>query len=768
MSCRRLAPLLLLAAGCGQGTTPDTGQPTGILARLELSPAGGEAAAPTPIRELARWDALAAEGGAEGWTFSGSEPRTIPFGEAELLRVDRSNPAEAIVRLPLEFRSTPRLRLRAVVRGEGFMMRTRLLRGDEVVAEVGAPLVKSRGVQEFVIDLPPASAASPLSADSIVLSFPRGPLPVALAGLIVEDLPPDGNLPPEAFGGIALLELGSDGRQGTVLRRDTPLRASFELALPGSELRFSTALPADIEAALGSCEVEVVVRDAGGATLTRQLNPGPAWTEQRIPLDELTAGEALVEFRLGSGSDSEGLALLGRPQLVRPGQAPPTVLLITSDTHRADHVGFLAGPDGPQTELIDELARRGASFLDAISSINNTTPSHVALMTGTTPRDTGILSNAKRLAAQAPTIADRFAERGYATIAAVSAAPVCSDFSALDQGFDRYSNPEFRSARDGAETVQQLLDWLPAVRDQPLFVWLHLYDAHSPYDPPGELTGLYYAGAEDPFDPEAPGADPELAPDWAPEIQDPAYTDSLYKGEVSYVDQRLAQLFEHERFWSGVVALTADHGETLRTGGVHRYGHHTLSHANLAIPLVLVGPGVEAGARIETPVEQLDVGRTLLDLAGHPDADFPGRNLLAGAGPGPDAGLRFALEANGYSAAILRGRWMLKLGLREDRSVLEKTGDWYHKAELYDITVDESCEHDLGSEHPELFAELRRELVNWLRSRSSRGWSEEARGDAGAIARQLAELGYTGSDPASGEREWIPVGCPCPNCSAAR
>ena len=231
---------------------------------------------------------------------------------------------------------------------------------------------------------------------------------------------------------------------------------------------------------------------------------------------------------------------------------------------------------------------------------------------------------------------------------------------------------------------------------------------------------------------------------------------------------RLAQLFEHERFWSGVVALTADHGETLRTGGVHRYGHHTLSHANLAIPLVLVGPGVEAGARIETPVEQLDVGRTLLDLAGHPDADFPGRNLLAGADASPGADLRFALEANGYSAAVLRGRWMLKLGLREDRSVLEKTGDWYHKAELYDITVDESCEHDLGSEHPELFAELRRELVDWLRSRSSRGWSEEARGDAGAIARQLAELGYTGSDPASGEREWIPVGCPCPNCSAAR
>jgi arylsulfatase A-like enzyme len=771
MPRRRLAlPLLLLAAACGgpanEGLPPTPGD---AVQRLELEPLGEVTPAPSARRELARWEDLAAEGGAAGWAFRNTTARPVPFGDMRLLVLDRSRPLEAAVAAPLSFRSTPRVRLSAVVRGEGFMMTARLERDGEVVARVQAPLVRSRGVQEFVIDFPSAAGTgAALVADTLVLGLPPGPLPVGLSALTVEDLPVGGKLPAEAFGGVALLEIGADGRQGSVLTGEAGARARFTLAGSGLELRFADAVPAGAAEALGAAELEVVLRDAAGTELRRRFTPTAAWSDRVVPLDELAPGEVTAEFHARPASGGEALLALARPWVARPLEAPPTVLLVTSDTHRADHLGFLAGEDGPRTELIDRLAARGVSFLDAVSSINNTTPSHVALMTGTTPRDTGILSNAKRLAREAPTLADRFAERGFVTLAAVSAAPVCSEFSALDQGFDRYSNPDFRSARDGAETLAQLLEWLPAVEDQPLFVWLHLYDAHSPYDPPEALTRLYYPEDLEPFEPASPMAQPELAPHWAPDIMDPVYTESLYKGEVSYVDERLAELFRHERFWEGLVALTADHGETLRSGGVHRYGHHTLSHANLAVPLVLVGPGLEPGARLEAPVEQIDVGRTLLDLAGFPDADFPGRNLLAAAETTPPDGLRFALEANGYSAAVLRGRWMLKLGLREDRSVLEKTGDWYHRAELYDVTVDEACEHDLSAEQPELARELREALVGWLRSRSARGWSREAAGDADAVARQLAELGYTGSDPADAGREWVPAGCACENCRAAR
>jgi arylsulfatase A-like enzyme len=692
----------------------------------------------------------------------------MSFEERELLVIDRPRPLQLTIDAPLSFRSTPRLHLGAVVRGEGFQLSVRLEREGVVVASTMAPLVRSRGLQEFVIDLPLPEGSTGLEADRVVLGLPPGPLPIGIASLRIEDLPVDGRLPAEAFGGIALLEIGGDGRHGTVLSSGAEARAQVRVSGPGRELRFADAVPAEIAARLGAPELELVLRAADGAEERRRFTPGPAWTDRVVPLDTLAGQELTVEFLVHAAGGDGGLALLSRPWIATPLEAPPTVLLVTSDTHRADHLGLVSGEDGPHTELLDQLAARGVTFLDAISSINNTTPSHVALLTGTPPRDTGILSNARRLSQEAPTLADRFAERGFVTLAAVSAAPVCSEFSALDQGFDRYSNPDFRSARDGAETLAQLLDWLPALEDQPLFVWLHLYDAHSPYDPPEELLRLYYPEDRGPLDPASPIAQPELAPDWAPEIMDPVYTESLYKGEVSYVDRRLAELFGHERFWDGVVAFTADHGETLRRGGIHRFGHHTLSHANLAVPLVLAAPGLEAGARVETPVQHLDVGRTLLDLAGYPEAEFPGTNLLLAAESTPPDTLRFAMEANGYSAAVLQGRWMLKLGLREDRSVLEKTGDWYHRAELHDVTVDEACEHDLSAEHPELTRELRTRLVEWLRGRRTRDWSREARGDAETVARQLAELGYTGTDPAAAERDWVPVDCPCPNCRAAR
>ena len=68
--------------------------------------------------------------------------------------------------------------------------------------------------------------------------------------------------------------------------------------------------------------------------------------------------------------------------------------LITSDTHRADHLGFLFADGELRTDAIDALAERGVVFSNAVASINNTTPSHVALMTGLSPRDTGAVANA--------------------------------------------------------------------------------------------------------------------------------------------------------------------------------------------------------------------------------------------------------------------------------------------------------------------------------------------------------------------------------------
>jgi arylsulfatase A-like enzyme len=592
---------------------------------------------------------------------------------------------------------------------------------------------------------------------------------LALESVLIEDVALGGYLPAEAFGGVALIEVGPDARRGTCISTAAGARTSFEVKNAEQEFVFSYTIPSSVIRAGRAPELRVVLESGSTELATRVLDfvgderTPPAWREERIELGRWLGREISANFELVSDEGDLRLAVVGEPQLVLRHSNPRTVLLITSDTHRADHLGFVAGAKGPRTEMLDKLAAGGVSFLDVTSSINNTTPSHVALFTGLTPRDTGIVANAKRLSDAAPTLAERFAEQGYATLAAVSAAPVCYQFSGLGQGFDRYSNPAYRSARNSKETLGQLLEWLPDYEGRPLFVWLHLYDAHAPYEPPQKFIDLYYKDVVDPYDPASPVADISLAPSWDTRIADPVYTESLYKGEVTYQDERLGELLAMDRFWNGTIAFTADHGENLRNGGEYRFEHRGLTHSTLAVPLIFRGPDLERGMRRRAPVQQIDVGRTLLDIAGYPEVDFPGENVFSKSED--DDTPRFAIEANGFSASILSGKWMLLFGLRPTRSNTDTTRKWLHNVALYDIEADEACQEDVSGQHPEVAAQLRRLMVRWLDQGQQNRWKEEAIGSAAEVARQLNELGYVTLDDDGSSGAWIEADCACENCA---
>jgi len=773
---RRLLPALLLLAACSSGeeaAPPQQPRLAGALQRLEVEPLGtltipgGTTGLEAPAaRDMRTWGALGVEGAVDQWDFSGTRTQYLQLEGRPVLVVHREEPTRLYIPASLSLRDTPQITFELVVRNQGFKIRGELVGGGEVLSEAELQIIKSKGFQTLRMTFP-AVQGEAIEVDRIVLDIPPGELPLGLVSVSIEDVPLGGTLPLEAFGGWTLVEIGSDARRGTCLSTEAGARTSFEVTGEDQELAFSHATPRSIIRAGEPPVLEMrLVSEEGDRVdmdlpFAGSLESPPNWKEVRVTVGHLVGQAVEVEFRVRSPDGSPRLGVLGQPQLVARRPEPATVLLVSSDTHRADHLGFVAGEEGPRTEWLDKLAENGVAFLDATSSINNTTPSHVALFTGLSPRDTGIVANATRLADTAPTLAERFAEQGYATLAAVSAAPVCSQFSGLGQGFDRYSNPGYRSARDSAETLEQLMAWLPDYEGRPLFVWLHVYDAHSPYEAPDELLHLYYPEDLKPRDPGSPVADYDLAPDWDPTIADPVYTESAYKAEVSYVDRRLSELLELERFWAGTIAFTSDHGETLRDGGEYRFSHRDLSPSTIAVPLIFKAPGLPGGERREEPVRQIDVGRTLLDLAGHVGVDFPGRNVLEGGGE--KGGVRFSIQANGYSAAALTDEWMLRLALRRGRAELHAVG-------LYHVPSDEACRNDRSAEEPELTARLRAELVAWLVAAERRSWDEAARGDADVVQRQLAELGYVGGEEAGDApaAAWIDPDCACANCAAFR
>ncbi len=579
---------------------------------------------------------------------------------------------------------------------------------------------------------------------------------------------------PAAGGAPELVQIRPDRvelRRGVALSSDRPLVGEVR-AQTGTELAFSYGAPDRMRVGGQRPRIDVTLTAASGRSVSRELEledtleQPSTWHRATMDLAPF-AGEAVtVRFELSVHGDQQGFCVIAELRVRRPARDVPTVLLITSDTHRADHMGAASEDPLVTTPTLDALGARGVYFENCYSSTNVTNPSHVALMTGIHPRDTRILENDVLLKGDANTLAERFHAAGYRTLAVVSARHLVHEESGLGQGFDRMSAPR-HADRDAALTLDVLTGWLEDAQGEPLFVWLHIFDAHSPYAPPAPFDGRYYPGGkQQAYDPSLPLTIPEgvVMPPFLKDLRDVEFPYAQYRAEVDYLDEQLERILERDRFRAGIVAFTADHGESFGQHGVY-WDHAELYPDTVHIPLILAWPGAPAGRRVPQPVRQIDVGRTLLDLAGLPDAEFHGRNLrwtLDDGSPEP----RFLISAQGSSAAISSGAWHLILHLRKHRQQATMPQRAEHEVELYDTDRDPGCEIDLVEEEHERARAMRASLVRWLLDAKSEGLGGS--GSRKTAAHQaLVALGYASDEPGgpgAGE-PWIDGECTCEWCS---
>jgi arylsulfatase A-like enzyme len=564
---------------------------------------------------------------------------------------------------------------------------------------------------------------------------------------------------PIAREGARMVEiLESDGRVAVGLTASRPLETTLE-ADAGQRLTFSHCVPPISRGPGREHALVVTLRDERGEQRRETLASSYEWGTDSLSLEPFS-GVVTARFELNLAGGTSGLVALGEPTLERVASHAPTVVLITSDTHRADHLGALSG-GAVRTPALDRLAARGVLFEDCVSSANVTLPSHVTLMTGTPPRDTGVVYNADVLGDGPRTLAEQFHEAGWVTYAAVSAASLRHGRSGLGQGFDRMAGPANGFA-DASEGIERVLGWIEDAEGLPLFVWLHLFDAHTPYREQPSIEH-YYPPDRDPRDP----ALPELAA-WktthAPaDARDLDYVIGLYRSEITHLDAQLARLFDHARVERAIVAFTADHGESLTEHDIY-FGHQELYPQTLAVPLILTFPGAPEGQRATWPVQQLDLGRTLLQLAGLESADFPGVTIPV-LGAGEQALPRFALAAGGQSASVFAGDAFFVLHLT-DHDHIDPNHPGYpaHSVELYDRAADPECLRELSAERPELAARLRELVIDWLLDARTMGWNVTGKSADADALDELAELGYTTDYRESAEILWFDPDCECTQC----
>ncbi|OLC75582.1 MAG: hypothetical protein AUH72_20185 [Acidobacteria bacterium 13_1_40CM_4_65_8] len=233
--------------------------------------------------------------------------------------------------------------------------------------------------------------------------------------------------------------------------------------------------------------------------------------------------------------------------------AARNLLFITIDTLRADHVGAY-GAKRVATPNIDRVAREGALARHADVQVPLTRPSHISIFSGRYPAEHGIRDNvAPALRTDVPLMAETLKASGFATAGFVSSI-VLARPSGLERGFDTFSD-RFDVAEDDARflnTIQrrgdvatgEAVEWIRAHAQDRFFTWVHLYDPHDPYEPPGRYAVEY---ADRPYDGEVAWSD-ELVGRLLTALSDAGVADRTLVVVTSDHDVKECSRFLRQRF----------------------------------------------------------------------------------------------------------------------------------------------------------------------------------------------------------------------------
>src|SRR5712691_4838468 len=405
----------------------------------------------------------------------------------------------------------------------------------------------------------------------------------------------------------------------------------------------------------------------------------------------------------------------------------PNVVLVTLDTTRADRMGFLGSARG-LTPALDALARQGTVFEKAFAQAPITTVSHATILSGTYPQFHRVNDFGVALPASVPWLPDLLRAQGYRTAAFVGALildPRAGLAPGFDRGFETYDagfkikrGKEDRYAtmeRRGGEVVSRALAWLGQRPPGPFFLWVHLYDAHDPYEAPEPFRSRF---AKAPYD-----------------------------GEIAYVDAQvgtlIAGLRAAELMDGTAVAVIADHGESLGEHGESTHGVF-LYDPTIHVPLLLKRPGGrDAGRRVAARVSAVDMAPTLLEIAGvTAPAAIQGHSLLALSST-PRAADRPAYAETDYPRRAFG--WSSLAAWRGDRFLYVKAP----RRELYDLDADPAAARNVAEERKAVADGVARTLEEFRRRTASDGSGSAAPALDPQLAEKLASLGYVSTGAAA-------------------
>jgi arylsulfatase A-like enzyme len=484
----------------------------------------------------------------------------------------------------------------------------------------------------------------------------------------------------------------------------------------------------------------------------------------------------------------------------------PNIILITLDTVRADHVSCY-GYERQTTPNLDAFSREAVLYKNAYAPSPWTLASHASMFTGMYPAKHGAHFNTDsvqiakyfesqknqlfdmsdlntrsilKLSEENMTLAEILSERGYRT-AGIIGGPFTSSIFGLAQGFDYYDEhfldvekdisfsliyqvvDFFFSLKDfiiqsGYSAVKRLasqlnktaFQWLAKNHEQPFFLFINYFDAHTPYIPPpaycryfGKVktdiimkhwspkTDLSYCTAESSIMFSIIDGNHQLTP------EEKELFISRYDAEIRYLDHCLGLLLKRLKdlkvYDNTLIIITSDHGEAFGEHSLVSHGR-TLYEELLRVPLIIKYPSneLQRGA-VEKRVSLVDLFPTILSFLDYPiPSGIDGENLGSSNHP---------VIAEWYH------KWWDPEKYRRDLKTLYQGKLKYIWAsnglnELYDLESDPGEENNLIEKFSSKAQEMQSTLNQWLASFKPPGAEGKAVKINKSTEEKLRALGY--------------------------
>jgi arylsulfatase A-like enzyme len=437
------------------------------------------------------------------------------------------------------------------------------------------------------------------------------------------------------------------------------------------------------------------------------------------------------------------------------------VIVISMDTARADHFGFMGNAEA-KTPRLDALAGESIVFTDCMTAVPTTLASHTTLFTGKYPHRHGTPRNGYTVNEANEMLPEVLKEAGFSTAGFAASFALESRFG-FAQGFDHYDeafdilagesdvDQNQRAAEKVTDAVTGYLD-AEGVPDR-LFLFVHYFDPHRPYAAPAPYDRTFDArGREGLASVMTLRKDVTMSRD---ERMAHARRQGLqYASEIAYMDFHIGRLLDDLRgrgvLDDALLMVTSDHGENMWDHYM-RFDHgNTVFQSTVHTVCMYRLPGAaRGGSRVDRLVGNVDIMPTVLGYLGidAPEGmDGERIDLLDGAGPSREIA-RFSQASKPHGDLEKNAKWT---NIRKSRCI--RKGNYKYiqnphlgSEELYDLESDPGEQSNLLAEPTreivDLMAGLRRELELWASSADPlQSHFDSATRDE--TIRRLRSLGY--------------------------